>query len=151
MHFCSLEHAFIHITVISCENPVLTPCVPVFCSFSPADPGREGSSGWCRGGRLGGVHRRRQCRGHDPCGGTKQDQSSNRLPQPHPQQVSRLAVHDATKHATWSLTLHFYLGQTQQHKSPQNTYPPSFWGEIKYHNVLEICLHMTDSRKTHWF
>lgn len=43
----------------------------------------------------------------------------------------------------------FYLGQTQQHRSSQNTYPPSFWGEIKYHNVLEISLHVTDSLKTH--
>lgn len=110
---CSSQAVESVLTVISCENlspfPVLSPS---------ADPGREGSSGRCWGGRLGSVHLRHQCRGHDPRGGTKQDQSSNRLPHPHPQQVSHLAMHDATKD---SVITHFpfYLGQIQRHKSPQ--------------------------------
>ena len=104
-------------SIVSCESlslfPVLSP---------PADSRRKGSSGRCWGGRLGGVHLRHQRRGPDPRGSTEQDQSSNRHPLPHSQQVSHLTMYDATKE---SMIAHFpfYLGQTQWHKSPQNSTP----------------------------
>lgn len=109
----------------------------------PADSRRKGSSGRCWGGRLGGVHLRHQRRGHDPRGGTEQDQSSNRHPLPHSQQVSHLTMYDATKE---SMIAHFpfYLGQTQWHKSPQNsTHFYSYSGEMRYPCVLEMCPNVT--------
>lgn len=92
----------------------------VFCNHarlisvfsSPADPRGEGSSGRCRGGRLGGVHQRHQRRRHDPCGGTEHHQSSWGQPHPDPHKVSYFTMRSKSPPV--------YL-QALVHKSPHNS------------------------------